>query len=294
MPQIEVSSVALSTVGDDPPPDRPTWSPGARLLAAAAVLVLGLGAVAVMTIVSDPHRLGRVFSGDAPGPVVTVPTAPGDNSGLGGAARAARESPDEVETAPLNGRQRAAFELVDGVTRFDLRITELGEELYRIVSPAGSGARARPELAGDTLLLRLERTGVEPGAVEVLLNARVSWDLRITGGANERRIDLGAGRLSGLELAGGATRTDLRLPRVDGSLVVRVTGGVNQFDVTVAGGVPVRVRAAAGAGGVELYDQRHGGIPPGTVLSSPGWDRATDRIFLDLVAGANIVAVRGQ
>ncbi|MFG2060772.1 hypothetical protein ACGFIK_05065 [Micromonospora sp. NPDC048871] len=118
------------------------------------------------------------------------------------------------------------------------------------------------------------------------------WDLRIIGGTTQRRLDLTAGRVSGLEFAGGATRTELRLPRTRGGMVVRVTGGVNVLDVTVAGGAPVRVRAAAGAGDVRVYDEQHGGVPAGTVLGSPAWDRSVDRIFLDLVAGANLVAVR--
>ncbi|WFE43371.1 hypothetical protein [Verrucosispora sp. WMMD1129] len=289
--EIEVFPATPTEVGGTPP-DRQVWSPAARLLVAAAVLVLGLGAVAVVVILSDPHRLGRVFSGGTDS-VASATAAPDDASGLGGAARAARESPEEVRTAPLHDRRRASFELVDGLDRVDLRVTELGEELYRVVSPAASGSRARPELVGDRVSLRMERTGEQPGMVEVLLNARVSWDLRLTGGTAERRMDLSAARLSGLELVGGATRTDLRLPHVDGLLVVRVTGGVNQFDVTVTDGVPVRVRTGSGAGAVELYGERRDGLAPGTVLGSQGWDRAPERIFLDLVAGANVVTVRG-
>ncbi|MEV6691917.1 hypothetical protein AB0M35_10675 [Micromonospora sp. NPDC051196] len=271
-------------------PVGPTFSAGARLLAAAAVLVLGFGATAVVVILSDPHRLGRVFTGEGPQPQVTAGSA--GTSGLGGAARAAAQTSEEVRTAPLAGRERATFELVDGVTRFELRMADLGEELYRITSPAGSDARPRPELTTDRLRLRMQQIADGPGEVEVLLNAKVSWQLRITGGTTERRLDLTAGRLSALEFAGGATRTELRLPRTRGGVVVRVTGGVNIFDVTVAGGAPVRVRANAGAGGVQVYDERHDGVPAGTVLGSPAWDRSVDRIFLDLVAGANLVTVR--
>ncbi|WP_341716045.1 hypothetical protein QQG74_18655 [Micromonospora sp. FIMYZ51] len=291
-PQVEVC--ALAADDEEGSAARPTWSAGARLLAAAAVLVLALGAGAVVVILSDPHRLGRVFTGqvEPPQPGGTATAAPGGTSGLGGAARAAAESLTEVESAPLNGRRYAEFELVDGVTRLRLGVADLGEELYRIGSPAGSGARPRPELAGDRLQLRMTQIEEVPGEVEVWLNIRVEWALRITGGSTERRLDLGAARLSALEFGGGATRTDLRLPPVGRGLVIRVTGGVNLFDVRVVGGVPVRVRANAGAGAVEVYDERRDGVPPGTVLGSRDWDRVTGRIFLDLVAGANIVTVR--
>ncbi|WP_431883700.1 hypothetical protein [Micromonospora gifhornensis] len=265
-----------------------TFSAGARLLAAAAVLVLGLGASAVVVILSDPHRLGRVFTGEGPQPQVTAESS----GGLGGAARAAAQTSEEVRTAPLAGRERATFELVDGVTRFELRMADLGQELYRITSPAESDARPRPELTADRLRLRMQQLADGPGEVEVLLNARVTWQVRITGGTTERRLDLTGGRLSGVEFAGGATRTELRLPRTRGTAVVRVTGGVNVFDVTVAGGAPVRVRANAGAGDVQVYDERRDGVPAGTVLGSPEWDRSVDRVFLDLVAGAHLVTVR--
>ncbi|BCJ56658.1 hypothetical protein [Micromonospora endophytica] len=267
---------------------------GARLLAAAAVLVLGLGAVAVVVILSDPYRVGRVFSGEGQPvpPAATATAAPDGTSGLGGAARAGMESLTAVESGPLAGRRSAEFELVDGVTRFHLTVVELGEELYRIGSPDDSGARPRAELSGDRLRLRMERIDELPSEVEVLLNARVSWDLRITGGTTDRRLDLAAARLTALEFAGGATRTELRLPKVDRGLVVRVTGGVNLFDVRVGGGVPVRVRAGSGAGAVQVYEQRRDGVPAGTVFGSPNWDQVAGRILLDLVAGAHIVTVR--
>ena len=291
-PQPEPASDRPAATDDENAGTGPTFSAGARLLAAAVLLVLGLGASAVVAILSDPHRLGWVFTGEGPRPQISAGSR--GASGLGGAARAAAQTSEEVRTAPLAGRERARFELVDGVTRFELRMADLGEELYRITSSAESDARPRPELTADRLRLRLrlQQVGDGPGDVEVLLNTQVSWALRITGGSTERHLDLTAGRLSALEFVGGATRTQLRLPRTRGTLVARVSGGVNIFDATVAGGVPVRVRVNSGAAVVQVYDERHDGIPAGTVLGSPAWDRSVDRIFLDLVAGAHLVTVR--
>ena len=70
-----------------------------------------------------------------------------------------------------------------------------------------------------------------------------------------------------------------------------MTGGVSELTVTVPGGPPVRVRVAAGAGSLTVYDERHGGIAAGDLVSSPGWDRAAERLYLDLAAGANAVSV---
>jgi hypothetical protein len=52
----------------------------------------------------------------------------------------------------------------------------------------------------------------------------------------------------------------------------------------VPGDVPVRVRAAAGAGSVVLRDDRRVGVAAGALLSQPGWDRSVDRLYVDMVA----------
>ncbi|SCL35556.1 hypothetical protein GA0070616_5258 [Micromonospora nigra] len=287
MPEITVFGDAAPVPGVPADETRSSWPYGARLLAAAAVVVLVLGAVAMVLTLSDTRRLGDALTGSrrVPVPPVTVAGQPG---GLGAAA----DRP--FDSAPLAGRQRATFELVDGLTVVDLRIEDLGDELYRVAAPQGSAVRPRPEVRGDRVRLRVTRAGgTGPGAVEVLLTSRVAWRLRFTGGVTEQRLDLAGARLAGpVELAGGATRTDLTLPRIRGSLTVRMTGGMNDLTVTVPDGPPVRVRAASGAGTVRVYDVRDAGVAAGALIGSPNWDRSADRVYLDLVAGANTVTVR--
>ncbi|MBQ1041243.1 MULTISPECIES: hypothetical protein [unclassified Micromonospora] len=267
---------------DDPGRARPRWSGAARLLAAAAALVVVLGGVAVAVTLSNPGRLGVVFSGGAP-------ASPATDAGGVGAAEAAGA---QTLAAPRAGRQRAEFELTDGLTRFALRTADLGDDLYRIDVPEDAGVTPRPLMVGDRVRLRIEENGRRgPAAVDVVLNSRVTWRLRLVGGVSEQRLDLGEARLAGIDMVGGASRTRLLLPRLNGSLTVRMTGGVSELTVTVPGGPPVRVRVAAGAGSLTVYEKRHGGIAAGDLVSSPGWDRAADRLYLDLAAGANAVSV---
>lgn len=248
---------------------RQRWSIGARLLVAAAVVALVLGAAAVAVIVVDSYRAGTA------------------QDGLGAA------SAEQVRTAPLAGRQSGTFVLADGVSSFDLRVADLGDDLYRISSPAGSGVAARPTVLGETVRLGLVETGASGArAVRVLLNERVAWRLQLVGGVSGQVLDLTHARLLGVELAGGSTRTDLKLPPISGgTLTVRLTGGTSQLDVRVPGTPPVRVRAGAGAGSVVVRDERWDGVAAGAVLGAPGWDRAADRFYLDLVAGAGAVTV---
>jgi hypothetical protein len=253
------------------------WSLGARLLLTAAAVVLVLGAMAVAVIVSDPDRLGQTYS----------------DTGRHDARRDAAAASDQTMTAPLAGRPEATFVLADGMTSFDLRVTDLGDDLYRISSPSGTGVAARPVLDGDTVRLGVVAAGASEGrAVRVLLSERVAWRLRLEGGVSDQVLDLTRARLLGVDLVGGSARTDLILPPVDrGALTVRLTGGASRLSIRVPGAPPVRVRAGAGTGSVVVRDERWNGVAAGDLLSTPGWDRSPNRLFLDLVAGVNAVTV---
>ncbi|GAB3937662.1 hypothetical protein GCM10027614_16280 [Micromonospora vulcania] len=180
------------------------WSVGARLLLAAAVVVLLLGTAAVVVIVADPDRLGTAYSGAPanPGDPAVSDVRPGDE----GAVAAG----EQMLTAPLAGRRQATFVLADGLSSFELRVADLGEDLYRISSPAGSGLVARPELLGETVRLGLAPTGASGArAVRVLLSERVGWRLQLAGGVSSQVLDLTRARLLGVDLAGGSARTEL-------------------------------------------------------------------------------------
>ncbi|WP_446214092.1 hypothetical protein [Micromonospora sp. IBSANI012] len=281
-------------VTGEPPPDDPSWPRGARLLTAAAIVVLALGALAVTVTLANPDRLGVAFSGGRAAPSVTVAAEPG-GAGAAEAAQAAQAAAEESLTAPVAGRRRATFELVDGVSAFRLRTAELGDELYRISSPGDSGVVPRPEVLGDRVRLRLAASGRSgAGSVDVVLNSRLVWRLRLVGGVSAHQLDLGEARLAGVDLVGGASRIDLSLPPTVGTLTVRMTGGVSQFTIRAPGTPPVRVRAASGAGGVTVYDDRHDDLAVGETVNSPNWDHSVDRIYVDLVGGANRVTIGAE
>ncbi|MCO1594303.1 cell wall-active antibiotics response protein [Micromonospora sp. RHAY321] len=285
---------------DEATPQR--WSSEARILLAAAVVVLILGAAAVAVIVADPHRLGMAYSGapDGAGPDGTGPDGAGSSAGAaeptgrGGVAPGGdgAAAVGQTMTAPLAGRRQATFVLVDGLSSFDLRVADLGDDLYRISSPAGSGVVPRPAVLGERVQLGVVATGTSgERAVRVHLNERVDWRLHLSGGVSSQVLDLTRARLLGMELGGGSSRTELLLPPLNGTTTVRLTAGTSQLDVRVPGEPPVRVRVGTGAGSVVVRDERWAGVAAGALLSTPGWDRSADRLYLDLVAGASSVTV---
>lgn len=109
---------------------------------------------------------------------------------------------EHVAVAARGDRDAAALTVVSGATTVTVRAVDLGTDLFRISTPPDS--RLAPEVveSGGRYELHLAETGgTGPAAVEVLLDQRVRWDLRLSGGSTETPVDLGAGRLSALDFA---------------------------------------------------------------------------------------------
>lgn len=268
---------AADPAGADAGPVR--WRPGLGMImiAVPVFVAVTLGVVAVLS--TGPDDSARV-------PRTAAPADQGEAPQFVDPANA-REA-----TAPLQGLDEATFDLISDTTAVRLEVTDLGERLYRISTPPGANVLPRPEVRRDRVLLHLIPSGDNgPGSVDIELNSRVRWDLRFTGGATERSLDLAEGRLAGVEFVGGTARIELALPAPEGTLTVRMSGGANQFLVRAPAGPPARVRLANGAAAVTLDGRRRAGIARGTVLTSTGWSRADERFDIDLVAGVATLTV---
>ncbi|HEX8632173.1 MAG TPA: hypothetical protein VF755_28775, partial [Catenuloplanes sp.] len=213
-------------------------------------------------------------------------------SGSEGAGQAPDPAAAHTVSAPRNGRDEASFDLVNGTTTVKLHTGDLGDDLFRVETPVGSDVLPRPVEQGDRVQLHLVDSGEDgPGSVDITLNSQVRWALRLTGGAAEHVIDMSEGELSGLEILGGATRVELNLPEPDGTMRVKMTGGVNEFAVGTPAGTPVRLRIGSGAAQVVLDGKTHRGIAPGRVFVPTRWGHADDRVELDAVAGVGTLTL---
>ncbi|MEH1130542.1 hypothetical protein [Micromonospora sp. CPCC 206061] len=201
----------------------------------------------------------------------------------------AADDGDVVLSAPRGDRDSATFELVSGATVVVVRSVDLGGDLYRISASHPDSPR-RPEVADGDDVVRLALPG-GTHSVDVRLNAAVTWHVRIAAGAADQRLDLDAGPVSGVDLAGGANAIDLALPPATGTLPVRVTGGAGQVSVRTAGAAPSRVRVGSGAAQVTVDGRGHTGVAGGTVFEPPEWAAARDRYDLDVAAGVSTLTV---
>jgi len=253
--------------GEPPPPPGRRWLVGAGI-AAVALLLTGT-TVVVLSRGGDPSDAGPAGWS----PPIAAAVAPASHTA----------------TAALNGRTSAGFELVDGAKRVTVRAADLGDTLYRVTTPEAGAAMPRVDDQGGRVRLSLVGGGAQ--AVDITLNAAVLWDLRVVGGAELSTIDLSAGRVGGVDLTGGASRIALTLPPPDGTLSVRMSGGVSLFDVLASEQTPVRVRVGSGAGQVTLNGQNHAGVSAGQTFTPADWGAAVDRIDVDAAAGMTAMTV---
>ena len=183
----------------------------------------------------------------------------------------------------------ATVDVVSGATTVAVRSADLGPDRIRVVTPDDAAVAPVLDATGDTVTVALRGTGQPgPASVTVLLDRRVRWQVRLSGGATDELLDLRDARLTGVDLAAGATRIELRLPAPDRAVPIRMTGGASELAVHVPAGVATGVRVGGGAGSTEVDGIRRTGLAGGTVLSTA---TDPDRYDVDAVAGVSTLVL---
>jgi hypothetical protein len=195
-------------------------------------------------------------------------------------------------TAPAEGRPAAALEIVDGVTSVRLKAGSLGDDLYRISVPRGSGVAPRADRDGGNVRLYLEPTRWNgPGIVDIAVNSGVAWTIRLDSGVREATLDLSGGKVDGIDLAGGASRIEVALPVPSRVVPIRETGGVDRFVVRVPAATPLRVQVGSGAGQVTVGGTVRQGVAPGQVFTANGWGQTNTGVDVQAQAGVGALTV---
>jgi hypothetical protein len=162
----------------------------------------------------------------------------------------------------------------------------------------GSGHGVRPRSPGPRR--RCWRRARRPprsssaSPVTVTLNARVSWQIDLDGGASRTDVDLRGGQLSGIAFNAGSNLVTLALPRPHGSVPVQMAGGASDFQLSLPTGVPARVTAGGGASEVSLEGQAHTGVEGGSVFTTAGWAPGVAGFDIDATAGVSTITVTAR
>ncbi|GAA0579922.1 hypothetical protein GCM10010172_76110 [Paractinoplanes ferrugineus] len=292
------------------PPPRPARR-GLRLLLAvlAAVVFLG-GSVLVLarmvlrdgppaqpgvTAAPVPEQPDGALPADQnppvsvePAPVPTVSTGPSAPSAPSTPSAPPPTSPAPAAALPFTS---GTFELTDDVVELNVTSADLGTDTVRFSTPAGSGLRPRLTIGGSTAKLDPNAAaGKGSGRLDVKLNSRVTWAIRMTGGVTTANYDLAGARLRRVDLGGGAARITMDLGKFGGTLPIKMSGGVNTWQITTAEPVPVTVLLRAGGGKVVLDGRTTNGIDKGTRLTG-GKGAGGPALDIDAVAGLGTLTV---
>jgi hypothetical protein len=224
------------------------------------------------------------------GSVVGVVYFSGSDEKLDGVLQlGAGDAGKRTATAPLDNRTKASFELLAGANSVNLTIGELGDDLYRISTPDDAGILPSPTIRNDDVKLQVSKDGDGTGGeIEVVLAAKVRWQLRFSGYAEKQVIDVSGGQISGLEMVAGMRTAQLTLSRPTGTVPVKINGAVDSLVVKSPAANPVRIKVGGGAQTVVAGSRTLKDVAAGSTLTPKGWD-VTNRY--DVTAGARITSL---
>jgi DNA-binding MarR family transcriptional regulator len=211
------------------------------------------------------------------------------------ALRDSREGSDDAASsehaAPVGGLSEARLLFRSGANELVVRGGDL-DDLYRA---RFEGPIPQVRLRDGTVTIQYKGFGKpwdwRKRSADVLLNRSLPWAVDIVGGANKLQGDLATVDLRSFDLTGGVDNFRLSLGKPNGAVPVRVLGGASKLRVDRPAGVPVRLRIAGGAGGVDLDRQRLGGVAGGSVLESIGIVGATDLFEVEITGGVGKVQI---
>ncbi|MDQ7905810.1 hypothetical protein RB614_14925 [Phytohabitans sp. ZYX-F-186] len=192
--------------------------------------------------------------------------------------------------APLGGRTKGELQLASGAETVTVSGADLGDNLFQVTTPDSDDAIPRATIQGDRTTVRLtSNRGEGASAVEIRLNSRVTWRLVFTTGAKTQTVDMSGGRLSGLEMAGGATRLELTLPKPDATVPIQLRGGLNELLLHAPRGVLTRVKIGKGVTNLTLDRLNRSKVAPGTTFTPNGWAQAKAGYDVDAAEGIGTV-----
>jgi DNA-binding MarR family transcriptional regulator len=211
------------------------------------------------------------------------------------ALRDSREGSDDAasseHSAPVGGLSEARLLFRSGANELVVRAGEL-DDLYRA---RFEGPIPQVRLRDGTVTIQYKGFGKpwdwRKRSADISLNGSLPWAIDIVGGANKLQGDLAAIDLRSFDLTGGVDNFRLSLGTPTGAVPVRVLGGASKLRVDRPAGVPVRLRIAGGAGGIDLDRQRLGGVAGGSVLESEGVVGATDLFEIEITGGVGKVQI---
>ena len=194
----------------------------------------------------------------------------------------------EELAAPLGSVEVGRLVFVRGAAHLTIGVDGSMEDLYRA---RFEGKVPNVRVDAGTVTVRY-RPSLHRTSGEITLSGRVPWAIKATMGMSDVVADLQNLELTDLEISGGVSRLEVRLPRPKTAVRVRIGAGASNLELIRPAGVPVRVRIGGGASELAIDDVRVGAGGGKTDWRSPDYDLVEGRYDIEIGAGASKVTVR--
>jgi len=236
---------------------------------------------------------------DALGATLTVIETAAKSLFSGAAEISNRETKEDAEEgpsedgarAPIGSASHGRLRFVAGVPRLELRGARI-RDLYR-ARFEGRKPQVRV-LDGGTVTIQYKGFswfGSRGVGAHVTLTSSIPWTIEIRGGVSELQADLRELEIEAIEITGGASSSELRLPHPRGIAHLRVTGGANHVVVRRPKGSAAQAIVRGGANSLAFDEQRLGSFGSTARFATPGFDAAEDRWAIELTGGASDLSV---
>ncbi len=203
-------------------------------------------------------------------------------------AAALREGPDPdglgaEHAAPLGGLDRARLAFKGGVNEALIGGSTSIDELYRA---RFDGQVPQVRLRDGVVTVQYKRRWTWAGRdlrSDFTLNARIPWDVELSGGGNKVQGKLADVDLRSFEMTTGVNQLRLTLGRPSGEVPIRLPSG-NTVRIERPAGTALTLRVAGGAAKVEFDGMKLGALGH-PELESAGAEAAADRYAVEVSGG---------
>ena len=190
--------------------------------------------------------------------------------------------------APLGSVDVGQLVFTRGAAHLTIGVDDSMEDLYRA---RFEGKVPDVRVDGGTVVVTY-RMSIRPTRGEIILSGRVPWAIEGAFGMSDVAADLEDLDLRSLEISGGASAIEVRLPRPRVPTRIRIGGGASDVELIRPTDVPVRVRVGSGVSELAVDDFRVGSAGGKTDWRSPDYDRVEGRYDVEIGAGASKVTIR--
>jgi hypothetical protein len=194
----------------------------------------------------------------------------------------------EELAAPLSSVGLAHLVFTRGAAHLTIRVDGSMEDLYRA---RFEGKVPDVRVDAGTVVVTY-RMSIRPTRGEIILSDRVPWAIEGAFGMSDVEADLQDLDLRSLEISGGASAIEVRLPRPKEPTRVRIGGGASDVELIRPTAVPVRVRIGSGVSNLAIDEFRVGSAGGNTDWRSPDYDQVEGRYDVEIGAGASNVTIR--